>query len=106
MDVRFVIQGTLSWSKDGLWLVLLPMVPVSRGQIETGDGQMNRTRERGSLGRLFRENTKTFLNGILHHVRDDSGLSRPNVGRYEYATDILPCCSVSTQVLKPACIAA
>ena len=29
---------------------------------------MNRRRERGSLGRLFRENTKTFLNVILHHV--------------------------------------
>ena len=36
----------------------------------------------GSLWRLFRENTNTFLNGILHHVRDDSGFSRPNVGRY------------------------
>ena len=38
----------------------MPMVPVSQGQrereIETGDGQMNRTRERGSLGRLFRVN--------------------------------------------------
>ena len=45
---------------------------------------MNGRRERGSLGRLFRENTKTFLNGILHHVRDDSGFSRPNVGRYVF----------------------
>ena len=25
---------------------------------------------------------QTFLNVILHHVRDDSGFSRPNVGRY------------------------
>ena len=29
---------------------------------------MNRTRERGSLGRLFRGNIKTFLNDILRHV--------------------------------------
>ena len=29
---------------------------------KTGDGQMRRRRERGSLWRLFRENTKTFLN--------------------------------------------
>ena len=29
---------------------------------------MNRRRERGSLGRLFRENTKTFLDDILRHV--------------------------------------
>ena len=50
--------------------------------IETGDGQMNRTRERESLWRLFTENTKILLNVILHHVRDDSGFSRPNVGRY------------------------
>ena len=48
----------------------MPMVPVSQGQrereIETGDGQMNR--RSGSLGRLFRVNTKTFLNDILRHV--------------------------------------
>ena len=43
---------------------------------------MNRTRERGSLGRLFRENTKTFLNDILHHVWDDYVFSRLNVDRY------------------------
>ena len=48
---------------------------------ETGDGQMHRTRE--SPWRLFRENTKSFLNVILHHVRDDSGFSQPNVGRYD-----------------------
>ena len=47
---------------------------------------MNRRRERGSLGRLFRENTKTFLNDILHHVGDESGFSRPNVGRYEFGS--------------------
>ena len=62
------------------------MVPVRQGQrsieIKTGERQMNRRRERGSLGRLFRENTKTFLNDILHHVGDDSGFSRPHVGRY------------------------
>ena len=48
----------------------MPMVPVSQGQRErdeTEDGQMNR-RERGSLWRLFRENTNTFLNDILLHV--------------------------------------
>ena len=34
---------------------------------------MSRTRERRSLWRLFRENTKTaLLNGIFHHIRDDS----------------------------------
>ena len=43
---------------------------------------MNRTRERGSLGRLFRENIKTFLNDTLYHVWDDTGFSRPNVGRF------------------------
>ena len=36
--------------------------------IETKDRQMNRTWERGSLARLFRENIKTFLNDILRHV--------------------------------------
>ena len=44
---------------------------------------MNRRRVRGSLWRLFTEYTKPFLNVILHHVRDDSGFSRPNVSRYE-----------------------
>ena len=47
------------------------MVPVSQDrekEIETGDRQMNRRRERGSLWRLFRENTKTFLNVILRHA--------------------------------------
>ena len=43
---------------------------------------MSRTRERGRLWRLFRVNTKTFLNVILRHVRDDSGFSRPNVCSY------------------------
>ena len=33
----------------------------------------------------FSENAKTFLNGILHQVRDDSGFSRPNIGRYAEA---------------------
>ena len=50
--------------------------------IETADGQMNRTRERGETVELLSENSKTFLNVILHHVRDDSGFSRTNVGRY------------------------
>ena len=47
------------------------MVPVGdrEKEIETGDGQMNRRRERGSLWRLFRENTKTFLNVILHRIQ-------------------------------------
>ena len=45
---------------------------------------MNRRRERGSLWRLFRENTNTFLNVILHHVWDDSGFSQPNVGRQDF----------------------
>ena len=44
-------------------------------EIGTGDGPMNRTRESGSLWRLFMENTKTFLNVNLHHVRDDSEFS-------------------------------
>ena len=58
---------------------------------ESGDRQMSRGRERGSLGRLFRENTKIFLNGILRHVRDDSGFSRPNVGRYATTIKIKRC---------------
>ena len=66
-------------SHSGQWC--LPVRDREK-ELETGDGQMSRTRERGSLWRLFRENTKTFLNGILHHVRVDSRFSRPNVGRY------------------------
>ena len=52
----------------------MPMVPVSESGTErkrfqeTGDGQMNRRRETGSLWRLFRENIKTFLNDILRYV--------------------------------------
>ena len=34
---------------------------------------MNRTRGGEACGSYFSENTKTFLNVILHHVRDDSG---------------------------------
>ena len=54
-----------------------PFIPINANgaclrdrekQIETGDGQMNRMRERGSLWRLFRVNTKTFLNDILRYV--------------------------------------
>ena len=44
------------------------MVRDREKEIETGDGQVNRTRVRGSMWRLFRENTKTFLNGIFHHI--------------------------------------
>ena len=64
----------------------LPVVPVGDRVSETRDGQMNRMSERGSLWRLFRENTKTFLN-VIHHVWDDSVFSRPNVG---YAHTGLP----------------
>ena len=40
------------------------MVPVRDREkvIETGDGQIHRTRKGGGLWKLFRENTKTFLN--------------------------------------------
>ena len=41
---------------------------------------MNKTRKGGGGG--VREYDLTFLNVILHHVRDDSLFSRPNVGRY------------------------
>ena len=53
MDVKSPIPGTLSWSKDDLWAVLLYCqwclsVRDRKKEIETGDGQMNRTRESGS----------------------------------------------------------
>ena len=50
----------------------MPMVPVSRDrekEIETGDGQMNRTMK-GGMWELFRKNTKTFLNVIFGMIPD------------------------------------
>ena len=38
-------------------------------EIETGDGQMNKTRK-GELWKLFRENTKTFLNVTFGMIPD------------------------------------
>ena len=72
MDVKSLIPGMLSRSKDHLWTVAI--YTNANGACQSGTvrnrlrQEMNRTRERGSLGRLFRENIKTFLNGILHHV--------------------------------------
>ena len=65
------------------------MVPVHQArekEIETGDREMNRMREGRPVSRGYLERKqKTFLNVILHHVRDDSGFSlRPNIGRYVY----------------------
>ena len=60
----------------------MPMVPVSQGQRERDWQETDRwieQRRGGSLWRLFRENTKTFLNVILHHIRIDSRFSRSNV---------------------------
>ena len=51
-------------------------------QIDTGDRQMNRTRERGSLWR-FRQNTNYIPECHSSSRWVDSGFSRPNVGRYE-----------------------
>ena len=63
-------------------------------EIETGDRKVNRTWERGSLWKLFRENTKTSLNGILRHVGDDSRFNPPNVGRHAFVIrGILACIS-------------
>ena len=48
------------------------MVPVRRGQrdkIKTGHRQIERGRE-GSLWKLFRENTKTFLNVMFGMILD------------------------------------
>ena len=44
MDVKSLIQGTLSQSKDKLWVVMF--VRGREKKINTGDGQMSRTRER------------------------------------------------------------
>ena len=50
MHVKSLIQGMLSPSKDDLWVVMLytsanSACPGDRQkEIETGDGQMNRTR--------------------------------------------------------------
>ena len=63
MDVKFLIQGTLSLSKDDLWPIVHSHVDVYHCQwclsvrdrekeIETGDGQMNRIRE-GELSTKF-----------------------------------------------------
>ena len=51
---------------------MVSMVPVHQGQRErdeTGDGQMNRTMK-GGLQKLFRKNTKTFLNVIFGMIPD------------------------------------
>ena len=65
-----LVRAKLSQPKDELLVMFisLPMVPVSQGQreekeIETGDRQMNRTRERGPQSVYL--DTKTFLNVIL-----------------------------------------
>ena len=69
MDVKSFIQGTLSLEKDDLWALVVYqcqwclLVRDREKEIQTGDGQMNRTRKGGGgLWKLFRENTKTFLN--------------------------------------------
>ena len=70
MVVKSLIQATLSPPKDELlycqWFL---SVRDRKKEIETGDRQVNTTRERGSLWRLFRENSKTFLNGILGRLQ-------------------------------------
>ena len=99
IDFKSLIQGTLAFSEVDLCAVTAytntngACQSGTEKEIETGDGQMNRTRERGrGLGRLFRENIKTFLNVILHHIWDDSGFSRPNVGRYAHSVPMFVLC--------------
>ena len=59
MDVKSLIQGTLSSSKDDLWVAVL----YSPGE---GDSALLRTQSQ---------------NIPECHIRDDSEFSRPNVGR-------------------------
>ena len=63
----------------GIPLAIAP-VRYREKEIGRGDRQINRTSERGSLSKIFRENTKTFLNVILCHIQDD--IQDSNVGRY------------------------
>ena len=53
MDVKSLNKGTLSLPRDDFWVVMLyPNVPVHEDRekkIETGDGQVNRTRKGGGL---------------------------------------------------------
>ena len=51
-------------------------------EIETGDGQMNRTRETGSLGGYL-ERISNIPEWHSLPRWDDSGFSQPNVGRYD-----------------------
>ena len=69
MDVKSLIQGTLSPSKDDLWAVML--YTNANGACPSGTErtrlrqEMARWIQRGKgrgLWKLFRENTKTFLN--------------------------------------------
>ena len=84
MDVKSLIQNTLSESKYDLWVVMLYTNANSACQSGTERQRLRQETEDEGEGRLFREKIKTFLNVILHHVRDDSGFSRPNVGRYVF----------------------
>ena len=99
MDVKSLIQGTLSRSKDDFVSVML--CTIANGACLSGTErkrlrqETGRWIERGRGGAWggyleIRVNTKTFLNGILRHVRDDSTSrfsdSRPNVGRYDSVT--------------------
>ena len=65
MDVKSLIQGTLSPSKDDLWALLYT---ITNGACQSGTVRLRQETDRcvergrgGSLWKLFRETTKTFL---------------------------------------------
>ena len=58
---RIRIPPTIFPHLNHVFCILQSETERKRFQLRPGDGQMNRTRERGSLWKLFRENTKTFL---------------------------------------------
>ena len=76
MDVKSLIGGRLLRSKYDLWLLVLYYCQLClsakkrENEIETGDGQMNRRSKGGGVWKLFRENTKTFLNVTFMMIPD------------------------------------
>ena len=74
MDVKSLIQGMLSPTKDDLCAVMLATnangaCQGQREEIEIGDRQVNRMRK-GGLWKFCRENTKTFPNVTFGMIPD------------------------------------
>ena len=81
MDVKSLIQGTLSPSQDDLWAVVLYTITNDACQSGTERKRLKQETDRW-IERGRGEAEGSYLERIPKHVQDDSGFSRPDVGRY------------------------